>query len=251
MYTDNFLRGRRRSELSEGDLAALEAAIERVETVPARKVVSRRGDRLYHSTLLVEGFMCRYMDARDGYRQLLSYQVPGDFVDLHGFATRYIDHDIAAISDATVAFVPHERLEAILAERPHLTRQLWFSTMLDAAMHREWVFRIGRLDAIGRLAHFLCETHCRMTAVGRTDGGSFDLPMTQQDLGEAVGLTSVHVNRVIRRLREEGLVIVSRGKVEIRDLGRLARLGEFDHDYLYLESGPWEGEPSATLASRR
>lgn len=250
MHTDDFLRGRRRAELSEEDLATLEGAIERVETLPARKVLSRRGDRLYHSTLLIKGFMCRYIDARDGYRQLLSYHVPGDFVDLHGFPTRYIDHDIAAISEATVAFVPHERLEVIMAQRPHLARQLWFSTMLDAAMHREWIFRIGRLDAIGRLAHFLCETYCRMKAVRRVDGGSFDLPMTQQDLGEAVGLTSVHINRVIRRLREEGLVIVARGKVEIRDFDRLARLGEFVHDYLYLENGPWEGGRSPTVASR-
>jgi CRP-like cAMP-binding protein len=247
MKTDDFLRGRRRHELSEDDLAALEASIERVETVAARKVISRRGERLHYSTLLINGFMCRYMDARDGYRQLLSYQIPGDFVDLHGFPTRYIDHDIAAISESTIALIPHDRLEAIMAERPHLARQLWFSTMLDAAMHREWIFRIGRLDAIGRLAHFLCETCCRMEAVGRVRDGAFELPMTQQDLGEAVGLTSVHVNRVIRRLREEGLATVGRGRAEIHNFQQLARLGEFESDYLYLSDGPWtEGEQRRT-----
>lgn len=237
--THDFLRGRRRHELSPEDLAVLEAAADRVETWPARKIVSRRGDRMRHSTLLVEGFMCRYMDARDGYRQLLSYQIPGDFVDLHGYPTRYIDHDIATITQARLALVPHDRIDTIMAQRPHLARQLWFSTLLDAALHREWIFRIGRLDAIGRIAHFLCESYCRMAAVGRAMDGAFDLPLTQQDLGEAVGLTSVHVNRVLRRLREDGLATVTRGKAQILDLERLARLGEFEADYLYLEEGPW------------
>ncbi|WP_333473786.1 Crp/Fnr family transcriptional regulator [Sphingomonas radiodurans] len=225
--------------MAEDEIAALEAAFERVETFPARTIMSRRGDRLYKSTLLIDGFMCRYMDARDGYRQLLSYQIPGDFVDLHSYPTRYIDHDVATISEATVAFVQHERLDEIMAERPHLARLLWFSTMTDAALHREWIFRIGRLDAIGRLAHFLCETYCRMSAVERAEDGAYELPMTQQDLGEAVGLTSVHVNRVIRRLREDGLATVAKGRVQIADFKRLARLGEFEADYLYLEQGPW------------
>jgi CRP-like cAMP-binding protein len=239
VHTKDFLRGRRRNELSADELAALESAVERVERYPARKVVSRRGERMRYSTLLIEGHMCRFMDARDGYRQLLSYQVPGDFVDLHGYPTRCIDHDVATITEATVALVPHERIDAIMAERPHLGFLLWFSTMLDAAAHREWIFRIGRLDAAGRLAHFICEAYCRLAAVGRVQDQSFDLPLTQQDLGEAVGLTSVHVNRVVRRLREEGLAVVGRGRVQILDMTRLARLGEFDPDYLYLEDGPW------------
>lgn len=238
--TKDFLRGRRRGKLGDEELGALEDAIERVETHAARTIASRRGDRMAHSTLLVEGFMCRYMDARDGYRQLLSFHVPGDFIDLHGFPTHHIDHDIAALTEAKIALVPHARIDAIMAQRPHLAKMLWFSTVLDAAMHREWIFRIGRLDAMGRLAHFLAETHCRMHAIGRTQGGTFDLPLTQQDLGEACGLTSVHVNRVLRRMREEGVATVARGTVTVQDQTRLWRLGEFDPDYLYLDHGPWQ-----------
>lgn len=240
MLTRDFLRGRRRSELSPDELATLEAAVSRVDTIPARKLVSRRGQRMRESTLLLEGFMARHMDARDGYRQLLSYHVPGDFVDLHGYPTRYIDHDVSTITEVKVAIMPHARLDAILATQPHLASMLWFSTLIDTAVHREAIFRIGRLDAMERIAHFLCECHCRMMAVGRAVDGAYDLPLTQQDLGEAVGLTSVHVNRVLRRLREEAFVIVSRGKVQILDLARLRRLGEFDPDYLYLEDGPWQ-----------
>lgn len=237
----DFLRGRRRSELTVEEKAALENAISEVVVVPPRQTIAHRGDRLRNSTLLIEGFICRYMDARDGYRQLVSYQIPGDFVDLHGYPTRHIDHDIASLTEVRIALVPHERLDTIMATMPHLAQLLWFSTLLDAALHREWIFRIGRLDALGRVAHFLCETNLRMASVGRAVDGRFAMPLTQQDLGEACGLTSVHVNRTVRRLREEGVAQISRGHAHVMDFARLARIGEFDPDYLYLEDGPWRG----------
>ncbi|MGJ3626098.1 Crp/Fnr family transcriptional regulator [Sphingomonas sp. MMS24-JH45] len=112
--------------------------------------------------------------------------------------------------------------------------------LLDAALHREWIFRIGRLDALGRVGHLLCETHARLAATGRARDGIFEWPLTQQDTGEACGLTAVHVNRTLRRLREDGLAEIIRGSARILDLPRLARLAEFDPDYLYLENGPWQ-----------
>ncbi|UVO49397.1 Crp/Fnr family transcriptional regulator [Sphingomonas sp. SUN019] len=237
--TTDFLRGRRRSAMTAEEKAVLEASVEDVKTVPARKIVIRRGDRVHYSTLLLSGTMCRYMDARDGYRQLVAYQVPGDFVDLHGYPLQRLDHDVATLSESRIACVPHERLDAIVRDYPNLARMLWFSTLLDAALHREWIFRLGRLDAGGRIAHFLCETHDRMAATGRAENGVYALPLTQQDIGEACGLTSVHVNRTLRKLREDGLADVARGKVQIIDRAALVRLGEFDPDYLYLEEGPW------------
>lgn len=240
MHTHDFLRGRRRKEMSAEEVAALEAVIHDVEVIPPRTALANRGERLRCSTLIVEGFACRYMDARDGYRQILSYHIPGDFLDLHGYPTRYIDHDVATISQATIAYIRHDRLDAIMREQPHLASLLWFSTLLDAALHREWIFRIGRLDALGRIAHFICETYCRMRAVGRASEGRCDLPLTQQDLGDIAGLTSVHVNRTLRRLREEEVAVIGRGGLHILDIDRLARLGEFKADYLYLEDGPWQ-----------
>jgi CRP-like cAMP-binding protein len=231
---ENFLRGRRQRQLSEAEMRTLEASVERVETIPARTTTNSRGDLLHRSTLLVSGFMCRYMDARDGYRQLVCYQVPGDFLDLHGYPLQRLDHDIATITEVTVAHVPHERITEITEKMPHLGRMLWFSTLLDAALHREWIFRLGRLDAQGRIAHFLCETHARMDAIGMVTDGAFELPLTQQDLGEACGLTAVHVNRTLRRLREAGLAEVGDRRAVIHDLVALAALGEFDPDYLYL-----------------
>jgi CRP-like cAMP-binding protein len=113
---------------------------------------------------------------------------------------------------------------------------LWFSTLLDAAQHREWIFSMGRLDAIGRVAHFVAETRARMNAIGLVDeSGWFDFPLTQQDIGEACGLTSVHVNRTMRRLREDGLIEIAGRRARVLDIAVLARIGEFIPDYLYLD----------------
>lgn len=237
--TGDFLRGRGRSILSAQELDILEQMVDRVELLPARSVVTRRGDRLRESMLLIEGAMCRYLDARDGYRQLLAFHVPGDFVDMHGYTLHRLDHDVATIVDSRVAMVPHDRIDAIMRDHPRIAWMLWRSTLLDAAMHREWIFRLGRLDAAGRLAHFLCEVSERMAVIGRVRDGAFTLPLTQQDLGEACGLTSVHVNRTLRRLREEGIADVARGEARIFDKAKLARVAEFDPDYLYLDGGPW------------
>jgi CRP-like cAMP-binding protein len=242
LVTGDFLRGRNRDQMSAEDKQALEDAVSDIRTLPPRTTVTRRGERVRECMLLLEGTMCRYMDARDGYRQLVAMQVPGDFVDLHGFPMHRLDHDIGTLSESRIAAVPHERVAEIVRDRPSLAKLLWRSTLLDAALHREWIFRLGRLDAAGRVAHFLCETSNRLAAVGRVKNGVFALPLTQQDLGEAVGLTSVHVNRTLRRLREEGLAEIGRGEAHIMDAAKLARLGEFDADYLYLEGGPWTGE---------
>ncbi len=235
--TADFLRGRRRRELSAEERAALEAALSAPVTLPARRTIVRRSEPVKHSTMLISGIMCRYMDARDGYRQLVSLELPGDFVDLHGYPLQRLDHDLATLTECVVATVPHERLTELIEAFPHLGRLLWFSSLLDAAMHREWIFRLGRLESTGRLAHLLCETYTRLAAVGRVEDGAFDFPLTQQDMGEACGLTSVHINRTVRRLREAGLAEVGKGQVQIFDVPALAALGEFNSDYLYLEGG--------------
>ena len=237
--TGDFLRGRGRGRLTSEEVEVLEQAIDRIDTLPARTVVTRRGERVRESGLLIDGAMCRYLDARDGYRQLLAFHLPGDFVDMHGYTLRHLDHDVATIVESRVARVSHDTIDAIMDQHPRLGRMLWRSTLLDAAMHREWIFRLGRLDAAGRLAHFLCEVAARMEAVGRVKDGVFALPLTQQDIGEACGLTSVHVNRTLRRLREEGVADIARGEARISDAKQLARIGEFNADYLYLDDGPW------------
>jgi CRP-like cAMP-binding protein len=190
------------------------------------------------STMLVRGYACRYMDDRDGRRQLVAVHVPGDFIDLHGFTMKVLDHDIATLGPATVATVGHGWLAEVVERRPHLTRMLWFSTLLDAAMHREWIFSLGRLDANGRVAHLFCEIEARLAMVGLADDGCFELPLTQADVGEACGITGVHANRTLRWLREQGLMQFAGGQVRVTDLAGLRRVGEFDPAYLY-SGGDW------------
>lgn len=221
--TRDFLRGRGRSAMTEEEKDVLDGAVERIEEIPARTIVIRRGELIGYSTMLLDGAMCRYMDARDGLRQLVAMQVTGDFVDLHGYPLQRLDHDVGTLTDVRVALVPHARIDRILVDHPRLTRLMWRSTLLDAALHREWIFRIGRLDAAGRLAHFLLETYHRLRVVGRADGGAFELALTQQDLGEALGLTSVHVNRMLQQARRDGDLQWRVGHVRLTDPAGLAR----------------------------
>lgn len=235
VVTERLLRGRRGVRLTQEDHAILGAALTEVRTIGARTTLVKAGDTLSVSTLLLEGFMCRYLDDSRGLRQLVAVMVPGDFADLHAYPLNTLDHDVATLTPAKIALVHHDVLNGIMEEHPLLGRKLWFSTLLDAAMHRAWLFRVGRLDAIGRVAHLLCEMNARLEAVGLSDGCSFSLGLTQTDLAEACGLTNVHVNRVLRQLREEGLCTFRHGMVEIGNVAALTQRGQFDPSYLYLE----------------
>ncbi|QDZ06808.1 Crp/Fnr family transcriptional regulator [Sphingomonas panacisoli] len=236
MLTEDFLRHRRREQLSDEELAALDAIMSPPARIPKRTTIIRAGETTDRSTFLLQGFMCRFLDGANGHRQILSIETSGDFVDLHGYPMKRLDHDIATIGDCEVSYAQHGKLTALIERYPTLGRMLWFSTLVDAAMHREWIFRLGRLDAEGRIAHLICETYARLDAVGLVDNGAFEWPLTQQEIGEACSLTSVHVNRTLRTLREIGLVEIARQRVRVLDLAKLARLAEFTPDYLYLDN---------------
>jgi CRP-like cAMP-binding protein len=231
--SNRFLRNRGRQGMTAEESAALEAAFNPVLTFPGRKTVIRKSESVLHSTLLIEGVMCRYLDDTEGQRQLLGVHIAGDFVDLHGFPLERLDHDVATLTEATIATIPRERVMDLVARFPNLARVLWRSTMLDAAMHREWIFRLGRLGAQGRVAHFFAEMETRLRLAGLGDENAVPLPINQTDVAEACGLTPVHVNRVLRALREDGLLTFRSGLVEIGDRRGLHRLAEFDDEYLY------------------
>lgn len=234
MKTDLFLRCRT-TTLDDHERLRLEATITEIRTIGRRRNVVRHGTPIKESLYLVRGCMCRYIDNNQGDRQLVSIQVPGDFVDLHAYPLKVLDHDVCTLTEVDVAIVRHDDLDRLVAEEPALARKLWFSTLLDAAIHREWIFKLGRLPSIGRVAHFLCETELRLRAAGLSDGLRFALPLTQADIAEICGLTSIHVNRVLRDLREQGLCTLRAGLVEIHEPRALARLGEFDPAYLYVD----------------
>ncbi|RYF77580.1 MAG: Crp/Fnr family transcriptional regulator [Comamonadaceae bacterium] len=233
MLTRHLLRNRT-SELSEEQRHVLEGAISHTQSHPAGHLVVRQATPIHISTLLVQGFMTRHVYAPDGRRHLVAVHIPGDFVDLHAYPLKTLDHDVGALTEVQVAVIPHAALERIQDADAQLARRLWFSTLLDAAMHRHWIFRLASLNATQRVAHFLCETHARLLAIGAAEGNSFVLPMTQTDLGEVCGLTNVHVNRVLRELREQGLCQVRSSRVQLTDLQGLSAKALFDPAYLYL-----------------
>lgn len=228
-----FLLNRGRDRLRQEEVAALEAAFDDVRTIPARKTLIEKGAPVDHSTLLVEGVMCRYLDDQQGHRQLLGVHIAGDFVDLHGFPLDRLDHDVATVTESRIATIPRERIMDLVSRFPNLARVLWRSTMLDAAMHREWIFRLGRLGAQGRVAHFFAEMEARLRLADLADDRGAPLPINQTDVAEACGLTPVHVNRVLRILREDGLMTFRSGVIEIGNRRALHRLAEFDDEYLY------------------
>lgn len=228
------LKLRARDDVDAQEEAALRSLVDRVEEIPADRTIIRAEEELRVSTLLIEGLMCRYKDLRSGARQISEIHVSGDFVDLHSFTLKILDHNIMALTPCLIAPVPHDRLKAVTEAFPHLTRLLWFSTNLDAAIHREWMLSLGRRDALSRTAHFFCELYHRLQLVGETEGLAYALDITQTDLAECLGLTSVHVNRTLRVLRERGLMTFLRGRVTILDLMALERLAEFQPAYLSL-----------------
>lgn len=131
--------------------------------------------------------------------------------------------------------VPHDHLQQITETQPHLTRVYWFATNLDAAIHREWEVSLGSRSAVARMAHLFCELMIRMDLVGLVQGNSYDLPITQQDLAEMLGITPVHANRILQELRAQDAVEFTGGVVTIKDAALLKRIAEFDPSYLYLE----------------
>jgi CRP-like cAMP-binding protein len=179
--------------------------------------------------------MCRYKDLSEGQRQITELHVAGDFADLHSFTLKRLDHNVMALTPCKVALVPHERLRAITENSPHLTRVYWFSTNLDAAIHREWEVSLGRRKAVSAMAHLFCELHVRLGIVGLNDPGGYDLDLTQQELAECLGISTVHVNRALQALRASDCVDFRSGRVTIKDLATLQSLAEFDPSYLYLD----------------
>jgi len=231
---DRFLCNRRGVSLTPQERETLENSISEIQSLDARTTIVRAGETAHQSTFLIDGFMSRYIDDRKGLRQLVAIHVPSEFVDLHAYPMHDLDHSVETLTPATAAIVPHTALDRIVRDQPELARKLWFSTLIDAALHRAWLFRLGRLDAVGRVAHFLSEMNARLEAVNLSDGGRFSLSLTQADLAEACGLTTVHTNRVMRQLREADLCVFRNAAVEILDRTGLERRGDFDPHYLYL-----------------
>jgi len=184
--------------------------------------------------VLLNGFAQRYKMLRDGRRQILSFHIPGDIPDILSLHLKVIGSGLATLSRSRVGFVPHNSLRRLMQEHPRLTDLLWRDTLIEAATLQEWMVGIGRQRALSRVAHLVCEMVTRLEAVGLAEGKSIELPLTQATIADAVGLSSVRVNRMVQRLRGMGL-LAWRGKdLTVKDWNRLQGVAEFDPAYLHV-----------------
>lgn len=227
-----------RDVLSPEERDALAGMVDRIVTYAPGEIVVAEGRPVTESQLLVSGMCARSKAMADGRRQITALHLDGDFVDLHGFLLKKLEHDVVAISAIRMAMVPHGKLRTITEQLPHLTRMLWLSTLMDAAIHREWIVSAGRRSALEQVAHLLCELLLRYRVVGMAPEDRLVMPLTQEQLADACGLTPVHVNRVIGQLRAEGLIDWRRGEVVFHDFAGLAAKAQFEPDFLILNREP-------------
>jgi CRP-like cAMP-binding protein len=227
-----------RDRLSGEEKRVLQDMVSSVRDVAPNDDIVREGDRPAHSLLLLEGFTCRAVVLSGGQRQITSIHIPGDFVDLHGFLLKVMDHSVTSLSACRIALVPHTTLREISEKHPHLTRLLWLATLIDAAIHRRWITSLGRQSALAHTAHLLCEMYLRQKEAELTNGAAFRMPMTQVRLADALGLSTVHTNRVVKEIRATGFVEWEGEAATMKDFDGLARMADFDPTYLNLQQEP-------------
>jgi CRP-like cAMP-binding protein len=219
--------------LSRDERAAVLALPVTVKDFGADADVVREGDIPTDCAILLEGFACRYKLLASGRRQILSFHLPGDIPDLQSLHLKIMDHGLATLLPSKVALIRHERVRELIARFPRIGSTFWRDTLVDAAVFREWIVVVGSRPAVGRTAHLLCELYHRFRVAGLTVDNSFQLSLTQRELGDALGLSLVQVNRSIQKLKREGLIRIRDGLVTIVNWGGLQRRAEFDPTYLH------------------
>jgi len=225
-----------RSQLSDTDRAAILALPCREETREPGSTIVREGDRAESCCVLLSGFAYRSKVTGDGGRQIVSIQLAGEIVDLHNALLGVADHSVQMLTRGNVAFIPRSAIQELAFSLPAVGRALWLETLVDGSVYREWIMNVGRRDARTRLAHLLCELTVRLKAAGLGDGNGYHLPLTQEQLADATGLTPVHVNRMIQSLRSQQLIGGNQRSIVIEDWEGLQLAGDFNPAYLHSET---------------
>lgn len=220
--------------LSEAERAALGQLLARLQPLRNGETLAAKGDPLDIATLVVEGMLCRAKMLSDGRRQILSLLLPGDLVDAHASLLRRRDDSLEAVGATVVMVVPQSRLAALEQTHPNLRDAFLREAFIETAIAREWVLNVGRRNAREALAHLLCELHTRFEAVGLATADEFRFPLKQQHLADALGLSNIHLNRVLRQLRDERLIVLGRRWVTVPDRPALCAAAHFEGDYLHL-----------------
>lgn len=224
------------TKLSRDDETLLMRVIsERARCVGAREDVAREGESAAAINLFETGWGCRYKTLEDGRRQIVALLLPGDFIDLNVFMVPRMDHSVGTITGATIVEISQNGYDELMGGNARLRQALQWDQLVSAAIQREWALNLGQRSAYERLAHLLCETFFRLRAAGLADGNRCDFPLTQTDLGEATGLSTVHVNRTLQELRARELIVLRDRTLYIPDLDALQDAAQFDPGYLHLD----------------
>ncbi|HEX2136549.1 MAG TPA: Crp/Fnr family transcriptional regulator [Microvirga sp.] len=224
------------TRLSAEDKRALErAASLKVRLLRPREDIIREGDRPKQVTLILDGWAFRYKQLEDGRRQIMAYLIPGDICDLRMFILKEMDHSVGAVGPMRVAEIPADALIELTESYPRIGRALWWNSLVEEAIGREWIVNNSQRTAFERMAHLLCEVFIRLRAVGLTNGRSCELPVTQAEMADTTGLSAVHVNRTLMELRDANLIVLKGKTLTIPDLEALKAAGWFNAKYLHLE----------------
>jgi CRP-like cAMP-binding protein len=219
--------------LDEGDIRAIQNLPTRTRELRPREVILSEGDRPRECCVIGEGFAFTCKMTSSGSRQILSLHIPGDIPDLQNLQLKLMDHDLVTLTPCTLGFVPLEAIRALTRTRPNVAYALWRETLIGTAIFREWVVNVGQRSAHARIAHLLMEIYLQLKAIGRASDDIFDFPITQTELADCVGLSPVHVNRVLQDLRRQGILRVKRSEFQLLKPQELKSIAGFDPSYLH------------------
>jgi CRP-like cAMP-binding protein len=223
------------ARLHEEDRRALEGVLaDNIRRAGPHTDLACEGDAPVATQAILSGWALRYKTLEDGRRQIINLLLPGDTCDYNAFLLRELDHSVGALTPVIYAEIPSDRMEAVLANCPTVARALARESLVMAAIQREWTVNLGQRRAFERVAHLLCEVYLRLQTVGLAEGLSCTFPLTQTDLAEATGLSTVHVNRTLQELRRERLIVLQDKSLQIRNLEDLMSAALFYPNYLHL-----------------
>lgn len=223
-----------RSPLSEGDRQAILALPYVLKSLAPGSYAVREGEPPTGCGVLVSGFAYRQKLTGDGGRQILSIHIPGDPLDFQNIFLNIADHSVQMLTRGHLAVVARAEIQKIARSSPAIAEAILINILVEASIFREWILNVGRRDAKSRLAHVLCELAVRLDAHGLADDMGYHLPMTQAELADALGLTPVHLNRVIRSLEADGLINRSKREISFPDWDRMRDIADFNDRYLHL-----------------
>jgi CRP-like cAMP-binding protein len=230
-----------RCKLSPEDRAALLALPHSIKTLDAHQYIIREFDRATHTCVMLSGFSVRHKIVAGGHRQIVAIHMNGEMVDLQNSLLETADHSVQMLTAGKIAMIPVAEITNVAMQRPAIARAMWLDTLVDGSIFREWIANIGRRDARTRISHLLCEFSLRLKVAGLGETTGYEMPMTQDQLADATGLTPVHVNRTLKSLENDGLIERSTPRsITIGDWRKLADAGDFNRNYLHLR----EEEPA-------